>query len=173
MVKVIKTYRQQIPAIRFIGKKYQDKDRVNGTFSKHWGDWFTNGWFEVLEKNSSSKADFEDSDAYIGLMRYKKGEPFEYWIGMFFSANTEVPTGFSFVDFDAASLGVSWLYGKEYEVYGKENLCAESCLQAGYKIVPDDKGAYWFFERFGCPRFTTPDENGNIILDICYFIESN
>ena len=23
----------------------------------------------------------------------------------------------------------------------------------------------WCFERYNCPRYTTPDENGNVILD--------
>ena len=39
------------------------------------------------------------------------------------------------------------------------------------KVVTDDKGAFWFFERYQCPRFTTPDEFGNVILDTCYFIK--
>ncbi len=25
----------------------------------------------------------------------------------------------------------------------------------------------WFFERYNYPRFTAPDETGNVILDIC------
>lgn len=48
---------------------------------------------------------------------------------------------------------------------------AEKLGGEGYKIIPDEKGAYWFFERYCCPRFTTPDEQGNIILDICHYIE--
>jgi len=24
---------------------------------------------------------------------------------------------------------------------------------------------HWCFERYQCPRFTSPDENGNVILD--------
>ncbi len=32
-------------------------------------------------------------------------------------------------------------------------------------------GAFWFFERYQCPRFTTPDEKGNVILDMCYFVK--
>jgi hypothetical protein len=44
MPEIIKTYKQEIPARRFIGKKYNDNDRVNGTFGKHWTDWFQNRW---------------------------------------------------------------------------------------------------------------------------------
>lgn len=33
------------------------------------------------------------------------------------------------------------------------------------------KEEYWFFERYGCPRFTTDDEKGNKILDYCFYIK--
>lgn len=37
MSEIIKVYRQSVPTLRFIGKKYGDSDRVNGTFGKQWG----------------------------------------------------------------------------------------------------------------------------------------
>ena len=49
-MEIVKTYRQSIPATRFIGKKYGDEDRVNGGFGQQWGEWFQNGWFDVLEE---------------------------------------------------------------------------------------------------------------------------
>jgi hypothetical protein len=27
------------------------------------------------------------------------------------------------------------------------------------------------FLPYGCPRFTTPDEKGNIILDMCFYVK--
>lgn len=171
MTEVIRTYRQSIPAIRFIGKKYSDEERIDGSFGPYWGEWFSKGWFGELEKNVDMKAGYEDGDAYIGLMRWKDGEPFEYWIGLFAPAGTAVPDGYLSVDFEDADLGVAWLYGKENEVYGQEGKCAASCQNAGYKIIPDSQGAYWFFERYARPRSTTQDDKGNIILDICHFIE--
>jgi hypothetical protein len=35
-VEIIKTYVEHLPAVRFIGKMYTDKDRVEGTFDVHW-----------------------------------------------------------------------------------------------------------------------------------------
>lgn len=32
MYEIVKTYKQAIPAMRFIGMKYGDADRVNGGF---------------------------------------------------------------------------------------------------------------------------------------------
>lgn len=101
----------------------------------------------------------------------KEGEPFEYWIGIFMPESTQVPEKFEYIDFPKSELGVCWVYGKNGNVYCKEDKCAEKLGEEGYKIIPDEKGAYWFFERYCCPRFTTPDDQGNIILDICHFIE--
>lgn len=171
MTEIIKAYRQSVPALRFIGKKYGDSDRVNGGFGKQWGDWFEQGLFGIIEAKikGSLKTVYEDGDAYIGLMRWKDGEPFEYWIGIFAPEGTEVPEGFDYRDFPASDLGVCWVYGDD--VYCKEDECAKRLSSEGYKVIPDGEGAYWFFERYCCPRFTSPDEKGFRILDICHYIE--
>ena len=171
MVEIINSYRQEMPALRFVGKKYGDEDRVHGMFGAKWGEFHENGWFGVLEGLIDNKGDetCEDGAAYIGLMRWKEGEPFQYWIGMFMPAATEAPEGFQYVDFPAAILGTCWVYGPESEVYMKEGQCAERLEADGMKIMPNGEGAYWFFERYQCPRFTAPDERGNIILDICHY----
>ncbi|MCL2512314.1 MAG: hypothetical protein FWF08_00310 [Oscillospiraceae bacterium] len=176
--KVIKTYRQSVPATRFIGIKYGDGDRVDGGFGKQWDEWHEKGRFKLLE-DACPKADFEDSTAYIGLMRWKETEidgekieePFQYWIGMFFPESAEVPEGFGYVDFPESDLGVAWLYGKGDSVFFNEGRAVGSCEKNGMKVIPDEEGAYWFFERYTCPRFTTPDKKGKIILDICHYAE--
>ena len=167
MSEIIKAYKQSICAMRFIGKKYGDNDRVNGMFSVKWGEWFEKGWFSIIEKQNSGsiKEIYEDDDAYIGLMREKHGEV-EYWIGMFMPENAIIPEGFEYIDFAKSELGVCWVYGKEGEVYSMESKCNEMLAEEGFEIVSD-----WCFERYACPRFTTPDEKGNIILDICFFVK--
>lgn len=116
------------------------------------------------------KALYEDGDATVGLMRWMDGEPFQYWVGLFLPADTPVPDGFGSVDFPASRLGTCWLKGAADAVFGQEHVCAARLEQEGMTIVTDAQGAWWFFERYGCPRFTTPDEDGEIILDICHFI---
>lgn len=173
MADIIKTYQQSVPALRFIGKKYGDSARVDGSFGAKWGEWFGSNWFTLLEKQSGVNMCeiYEDCDAYIGLMRCKENEPFEYWIGMFMPMNTPVPEGFDFHDFTESTLGVCWIYGKTDEVFFKEDQCAKKLAEEDLTIVPDETGAVWSFERYGCPRFTKPDEQDNIILDICYYIK--
>ena len=167
MAEITKAYREGIGASRFIGKQYGNADRVNGAFGAKWGEWFENGWFGVLEQQTkaSLKDICEDGDAYIGLMRDKDGA-FEYWIGLFMPEHTAVPDGFAHIDFPRSELGTCWVYGKEDTVYGNEVNCLNRLVAEGFEI-----GNGWCFERYACPRFTTPDEKGNIILDICFFVK--
>jgi hypothetical protein len=175
MFEITKVYRQTLPALRFIGKKYSDTDRdEHGSFSSKWGEFFANGWFEDIEKTAGGSDAcrdlYEDGDAYLGLMRYAEGQPFQYCVGMFVPSATSVPEGFSAVDFEESALGVCWVHGAENEVYGHEGECAAKLNEEGILVDPRADGGWWFFERYGCPRFTTPDENGKIILDICHFL---
>ena len=43
MAEIMKVFREEVPAMRFIGKKYHD---YSG-----WGEWFANGWFETIENS--------------------------------------------------------------------------------------------------------------------------
>lgn len=106
----------------------------------------------------------ENGDSYIGAMRVVNGV-FEYWIGMFLAADSPVPDGYEYVDIAPLDYAVFWLYGDEKngELYGIENhnMCLEEICRQGWKMTED----CWCFERYNCPRFTTPDEKGNVILD--------
>ena len=165
-VEITKVYKQDVPALRFIGKKYGNSDRVDGMFGKYWGDWFENGWFDVIEKQTDKDLNslYDDAGAYIGLMREENGE-FEYWIGIFMPEGTTVPEGYNYLDFPKGALGVCWVHGKEEEIFCNEGMCGEKLENAGYKLGD------WCMERYCCPRYTTPDENGKIVLDICFYLK--
>lgn len=172
-MRIIRIYTQHMPACRFVGKKYGDADRINGNFGAKWSEFFDHGWFGMLEQAAQWPVDegYEDGGAYVGLMRVKDGEPFEYWVGMFLPENTPVPEGFEFRDFEESELGVGWVYGPEWDLYGHESEVAEKLGEEDIRRQNDEAGACWFFERYGCPRFTIPDEKGNVILDIGFFVE--
>jgi len=172
MADIRKVYVQNTPPMRFIGVKYTNSDRVDGSFGAKWGQAWETGLFEKIEKNISDKSFYEDSDAYIGFMKVGENVPFEYWIGMFAPENTAVPDGLSFIDFDELRLGVGWVYGNDSkgEIYGKEAEVLDMLHEIGCK-EKEIGGAVMCFERYQCPRYTTPDENGNVILDICFIIE--
>ncbi|WP_077617505.1 hypothetical protein [Bacillus sinesaloumensis] len=173
MYEIIKTYKQAIPDMNFVGMKYGDMDRINGGFGAKWEEWFEKERFTKLESllTDDFMREYKDYNTNIGLMRWKEGEPFEYWIGMFLPKGTVAPKGYKSINISASNLGVCWVQGTEPDVYGKEKECADNLLYEGYELVHDDAGAWWFFERYGCPRFTEPDEKGKVILDICHFVK--
>jgi hypothetical protein len=173
MHKIIKDYVQAIPASKFIGIKYGDKDRVDGGFGFQWDEWVQNHRFEKLEEllTEDFNKTYEDFNAYVGLMRCKEGEPFEYWIGMFLPKESTVPHGFDSVDMEAGKLGVCWIQGTMDELFFNEEECGKRLCDKGYEVISDKEGAWWFFERYGCPRFIDKDEEGRVILDICHYIK--
>ncbi len=165
MAEVIKFYKQELPATKFVGKWYEESDKIDDTFGHLWGKWFEEGYFDLIE--SAACGFFEDSDAYCGLCEMTT-EGMKYWIGMFLPLDAEVPEGFTSKEFPPKSLGVFYVYGTEPEVYFEE--CFKKLPENGYEWAKDDNGTQWMIERYACPRYTTPDEKGNIILDQCYFL---
>lgn len=152
-VKILEVKKEHCPATRLIGKKYIGK--VN------WNEWWANNWFAVLEEMQSIPF---NGDAYIGAVHIVNGMP-EYWIGMFFPADTEVPNGFEYVDLEPLDYAICYLYDKEnsddFYTMDTHNMCLEKLKALGLERKEDD----WCFERYNCPRFTTPDKMGNVILD--------
>ncbi|OJU17224.1 MAG: hypothetical protein BGN88_04000 [Clostridiales bacterium 43-6] len=166
MPEIIKCFRETLPTVRLIGKRYGNSDRDEyGGFGGKWGDWFKNGWFELLENHGASP---DNGNSYLGVMR-SVNDDFEYWVGMFFDENKEVPEGFSYVDIPAGDIATCYIYGYDNgELFGDEvhNKCLENVFQRGFVV----QNTPWFFERYNCPRYTTPDENGKVILDYCVYI---
>jgi len=74
------------------------------------------------------------------------------------------------VDFPEADLGAVRVTGKEDETTDREKDCLFELGRAGLEAIKDSEGAWWCLERYGCPGYAGPDEKGNVILDICYFI---
>ena len=167
MAKIINTFKENAPAMRFIGKKYPD-------FGGWWGEWFANGWFDQIEQAmggvDSILQIWENGGGYVGLEQRCENAPFAYWIGMFTHANTLVPQGFDSVDFPAIGIGTCWIYGKENDVHDT-SACKRKLAENGMEPWMDESGATWSFENCLCPCYTTPDHQGNVILDYCYFVK--
>lgn len=158
-VEILKIIKESCPAARFIGKKYTDY--------ANWNEWWENNWFAKLEETQALP--FNDN-AYIGAVHIVNGMP-ERWIGMFFSANTEVPAGFEYADIEPLDYAVCYLKDKEgsgdFYTMNTHNMCLEALKAQNLTRKEDD----WCFERYNCPRFTTPDTDGNVILDYGIAIE--
>ena len=92
---------------------------------------------------------------------------------MLFPVNTEVPEGFESVDIEAMEYAVCYLYAREnsseFYTMDTHDRCLEELKAHNWKRKEDD----WCLERYRCPGFTTPDENGNVILDYAISIETS
>ena len=167
MPNIIKTYTHEVAPLRLIGKKYTNSDRVDGNFGAKWHEWFENGWFDVIGKNIDKTAITidDENDGSVGFMR-GMDENFEYWIGLITPENTPVPDGFEYVDLPKGELAVCFVQGKENTVFFQEMACSTKLEAEGFKLRHDS-----CFERYNHPRFTVPDEDGNRILDICFYLD--
>jgi hypothetical protein len=152
-VKILEVKRESCPAARLIGKKY--------TGNVNWNEWWEQNMFAALEDMECLPF---NKDAYLGGVHIADGMP-ERWIGMLFPEGTEVPEGYEFVDIEPLEYAVCYLYDKEssndFFTMDTHNMCLEALKANGFKRKEDD----WCFERYNCPRFTTPDEGGSVILD--------
>lgn len=159
-MKIVKIEKESWPALRFIGKKYSGP--------ANWGEWWSNGWFETLEALPVHALNL---DSYTEAIHVVDGQP-EHWLGMFFPTDTQPPEGFEAADIPAMPYAVCYLYGNpdNGELFGLEphNQCLAVLEAEGMRRKEDD----WCFQRCVCPRFTTPDEQGNVVLDYLIAIES-
>ena len=152
-VKLLEVKRESCPAARLIGKRYRGEP--------NWGEWWANNWFEQLE--ATPRLPF-NGDASIGAKRIVDGMP-EHWVGMLFPPDTEVMDGFEYADIEPLEYAICYLYGKEgsQDFYGYDT--HDMCLTELKKRNLKRNEVNWCMERYNCPRFTTPDEAGNVILD--------
>ena len=164
-MEIVNIIREETPAVRFIGKRYTE----DADFGAAWGQWWSSGWFGPLDALEGRAAINQDS--YCAAKRIVNGM-LEYWIGMFFEPSTEAPEGYESVDIGPLSFAVCWLRDKENSPdltgLGAHNRCLEAMALQGYARKEDD----WCFERDQCPRYTTPDAEGNVILDYAIAIEA-
>ena len=151
--QILEIQQEHCPAARLIGKRYEG--------APDWGQWWQNGWFDQLETQPCLPF---NGDAYIGAVRIANGQP-ERWIGMLFPQDASIPDGFEAVDIPPMDYAVCYLQAKEGspDFYTPEthSQCLEVIRAKGMTRFEDN----WCIERYQCPRFTTPDENGNVILD--------
>lgn len=155
-VKIVDIQRESWPPCLLIGKRGTD-----------WGQWWANNWFEPLEKHPALD---QNGDAYIGAVHIVNGAP-EHWIGMYFPEGTPVPVGYEAVAVPAMDYAVCYLQDREgspdFYTMETHTACLSELKAQGLIRREDD----WCFERYNCPRFTTPDEEGRVVLDYGIAIE--
>jgi hypothetical protein len=159
-----KVYQQELPALRFIGKKCIETSETANVL-KLLDNWQLNDWFDDIEKQSGKdlKTFFDGGDAYINLVRKKDGS-FEHWMGMFMPVETEVPQEYEAIDFPKMTICVCRVYGKRDEIVSYETECRNKLTEEGFAI----DNAQWYFRRFSWRRFFEIDVYRKRLLDYCY-----
>ena len=156
---VVKTYRQEVGAMRFIGKKYESGAAAWNACGGDLDEFHDNVHTRKIGINL--KELYEDGDSLIGLMSHRNG--FEYWLGYFTPESTPVPEGYEYEDFPPKAIVTAWLYGHQDDVFAIEPMAFEKLKEEGF--APSDD---WWFERYH-PMRSNEDKKGNIIIDICFF----
>jgi len=127
-----------------------------------WGQCFGDGTFETLDALESYHLEKD----YVGWMGEWDEEGFVYICGMLMRPDVPVPEGFDFRELPAAKAAVGWIQGQEWEVVtAAHELTVGALAEQGYE---PNWAAGWSMELYNCPRYTNPDENGELILD--YYI---
>jgi len=159
-----KIFRQSLPALRFIGKKYIVNPEP-GEILNLLDNWQLENMFYNIEKQADIdyKAFYEGGDAYISLVKKNNNGLFEHWMGMFLPQGTEIPQGYDMIDFPETAIGVCRVYGKRNEIINYETEC-RSIFAGEY---PNNQ---CYFRRFNWHRFFEEDIYGKRLLDYCYFI---
>ncbi len=168
MARLIKFDVKEMPKLHVIGKelRYSEDAHMKGDnrIPAFWDTCFADGTFAALEQ----QAEYIFDDAYIGIMLdWDKGDGnFSYVCGMLFKEGAAVPDGFVKKELAATKAAVGWIQGKDTAdvCMAAHKLTEKAIRENGYS----HEGMKWCMELYNCPRFTTPDENGEIVLD--YYI---
>lgn len=165
MAKLINIQIDKLPDMRIIGKLIRPKlDMEENPIPEFWQKCFNDGTFETLEKLEEHSID----TSYVGWMSDWSNidGKFTYICGILMEAGTPVPDGFTYRDIPGSTVAIGWIQGPEKETYPvAHGLTEEAMKEQGYEIDEDDP---WCMELYNCPRFTSPKENGDIVLD--YYI---
>lgn len=165
MAELIKFQVQRLPGVILVGKArtYGQQNSVKGEngIPAFWGQCFENQVFDPLEQQQ----DFVYDPSYVGAMLDFKDGGFSYVVGMLMKEGAQIPEGYFSRVLDAADIAVGWIKGGEAEVCAAAHSLTENAMREnGYA---SDRMP-WCMEVYNCPRYTTPDENGDVVLD--YYI---
>ncbi len=162
-MEIVNVYRQSLPDVKLVGKRYTDHDRdTSDTFAQYWKQCVAEDWPGTLMQCGCIAQVSEDM---VGAMRLTE-DGFEYWIGAFLAPEATIPEGFEAVEIPAGDVGICWLRGDEAngELFSMEasELSMAALVERGWNFSEEG----WFFERYNTERFTKPDANGHVILDV-------
>ena len=168
MAKVIKFDVIDLPKVYLVGKgiEHNIEEHVKGDnpIAAFWDKCLADGTFSVLERQQ----EYVYEPAYVSAcIDWDTGYgTFTYICGMLFKEGVAVPEGYVVREIGGEKIGMCWIKGKNAADVCKDahTLTMQAIKNGGY--CPNQMK--WSMQLFTNPRFTTPDENGDVILD--YYI---
>lgn len=165
MARIVDFQIESKPQMKIIGKALKvnmEQIASNNPIGGLWETCFEDGTFEELEKSP----DYLLDPSYVGWMgdfNPATGD-FIYICGMLAKPDMPVPKGYVSRKLPASEVSVTWVQGGSTDEVCQQAHCLseEKLREAGYMA---DMEQGWSMEVYNCPRFTQPDETGNIILD--------
>ena len=137
-----------------------------------WDECFYAGLFDEIEASGEALLNHD----FVGWMGDMQPDGTGlYTCGMLFTSiadATLLPKGTTVIEIAAGEVAIAWIKGAQVtEVCGQAHiLIAEALAAKGRPIISEDVA--WSMEVYNCPRFTDPDEEGNIILDYVVPLQS-
>lgn len=170
MAKLIKLEMIDLPQVYVVGKeiKVEMKDVMGGDnpIPAFWEKCIAEGVFETLSKQSMYGA-----GSWVGFMTdwQEADGVFSYSCGMMLTEPVAPTAEYTVRTIEAGKVWVSWIQGKDIaDVCGNAHCLTGAVLKAKEQDLDKIK---WTMEVYSCPRFTTADANGEIILD--YYVPVN
>ena len=165
MAKLIQLEIKELGEWCVAGKPIQSQLGMVNPIPAFWDTCFADGTFAKLEALGEQVL----CPDYVGFMTDWVGGdgPFTYIVGMMMKPGLSLPQegyeGFVSRSVAASTAAIGYIQGDSTPdvCMNAHELTSAALEEKGFILGGSD----WCMELYNCPRFTTPDENGQIILD--------
>ncbi len=165
MAKLIQLEIKELGEWCVAGKPIQSQLGMVNPIPAFWDTCFADGTFAKLEALGEQVL----CPDYVGFMTdFKSGDgKFTYIVGMMMKSGFTLPQegydGFMVKAVSASTAAIGYIQGSSTPdvCMNAHELTCSAFEEKGYTF----EGGDWCMELYNCPRFTAPDENGQIILD--------
>ncbi len=163
MAELIKFEFRNLPKIYVVGKEIKVKVSevmMNNPIPKFWKSCMEDCFFNDIDFNKETV--YENS--LVGFMSEINGDGFSYICGVPLTHNEfTAPDDYTIKETEPMNVAVGYVKGKDVaDVYMQAHqFTIEEIKARGYKTDMNS----WCMELYNNPRFTQPDQEGNIIMD--------
>jgi predicted transcriptional regulator YdeE len=168
MGRLVKFEVGELPDVLIVGKELrcnmEELMKGNNPIPAFWGKCFEENIFATLEEQT----DLIYNKDYVGIMLDWNNDDSHtsYIVGMLMKPGAAVPAGYFSRDLEATKVAIGFIQGKD-----TPDVCSNAHELTEQALKSEDftcEKMTWCMELYNCPRYTTPDENDEIILD--YYI---